>query len=153
MTTGGTADKLNNLELIRDKAKLEGTCYFEFHPRELPAKTACWLDGSVFISDAGFDFFVRCFERASPNFDYFSFVRFGRSEIERLLSELSEFCTALTPGCSRELLFSRGHFTAESWSGVETESLRLALVAAASGIRDFVQTATKETGCLWVPGM
>jgi len=56
---GYATHDLDVFRLLRSKEQLEGTAYFELHPGELPEPFACWLEGSLFLKDAGFDFFVK----------------------------------------------------------------------------------------------
>ena len=142
--------------VIRDKTRLEGTAYFELHAGELPEPTACWLEGSLFIRDAAFDFFVECFHRSNPAFDYFGFERFDPQQIELLLEELFSLVSELTPGSSREVVFSRYNsllFDRQIWDAVDTEALRSAVVSAIEGISIFIHQARSEKRCMWVLGM
>lgn len=140
---------------LHDKDRLEGTSYFELHPGELPEPFACWLPGSLFMKDAGFDFFVACFERANPRFDYFAFIKFDPTQVQVLLDQFSGFVAELTTGCSRDVVFSRYNslFRAEIWDEVGTEELRSAVLLAAEGMATFVRESCPENRCLWVLGM
>ena len=44
---------MDPIRLIRDKAKLHGTCYFELLPDEYQGRW--WNDGSVFLAEDVFD--------------------------------------------------------------------------------------------------
>lgn len=116
----------------------------------------CWLEGSMFLRDAAFDFFAECFHSASDSFDYFSFVRFGPLEITRLIEELATFTGSLKCGTStREELFSRyaSLVTKEIWADVPTKALTSAVVRTGEELGTFVRERTEETKCLWVLGM
>src|SRR5947199_1057009 len=82
-----SSDDLSVFNLLRDARELEGTAYFELHPHDLPEQHGCWLEGSLFVQDAGFDFFTGCCHRVHPEFDYFAFVRFDRAQIQALGAE------------------------------------------------------------------
>ncbi len=133
----------------------DGTSYFEFHPKELPRPHACWLPGSFLVRDAAFDFFAECFHAASESFDYFSFQRFGEAEIGRLIQELGNFLDGIVTEPTREFLFSRyaSIFTPDIWAEVETKDLAPAVRQCGEKMRDFIQSNTKESKCLWVLGM
>jgi hypothetical protein len=107
------------------------------------------------VRDAAFDFLVTCFERANPEFDYFAFERFDTEQVKRLVRELVDFAGDLTPGCSRDIVFSRYNslFRREIWDGVETEPLRTAVAKCAKEVAEFVQNSPSENQCLWVLGM
>ena len=150
-----TNKDLGVFEPLRDPAKREGTAYFEFHPKEPPRATACWLPGSLFLRDAAFDFYAECFNRASESFDYFSFQRFGQKEIERVIGELSSFQDSLNANPDRERLFSKyaSLFEPDIWSGVDTAPLLSAVRKTGSQLLTFIKVETKESQCLWVLGM
>ena len=152
---GYVTEDLGVFRLLRSKNELDGTAYFELYPGEPPEPFACWLDGSAFMKDAGFDFFVGCFERANARFDYFAFEPFDQDAILRLEADLSRLSSRLNPGCSREEVFScySSLFSQSIWDEVTTEELRTAVSNAASEIHKFV-TGVRLTGeRLWVMGM
>ena len=150
-----TVDDLILFEPLFDPSARDGTAYFEFHPNELPAENACWLPGSLLLRDAAFDFFAECFHNASDSFDYFSFVRFGSSEISRLIDELTVYLGSLNGCPTREQLFAKyaSIFTAEIWAGVATQPLAEAVLGTGEKLREFVGSRTKESACLWILGM
>ncbi len=152
---GYSVSDLIVFQILRDKTALEGTSYFELHPGEPPEPFACWLEGSVFIRDAGFDFFVKCFEEANSQFDYFAFEAFDAIALGRLGQALARFEGALAPGCSRESVFSRyaSLFDCSIWDAVDTESLRVAIASAGGELRSFIEQARDEAKRLWVMGM
>jgi hypothetical protein len=146
---------LEVLRVLREKDQLRGTAYFELHPDELPKPFACWLDGSIFIRDAGFDFFVECFRAASDAFDYFGFARFDSIQIESLIRNLSAFSASIEASCSRDVVFGRynSNFTRDSWDAVETEDLRVPVKETATQLLAFVRAAQFAGKPLWVLGM
>jgi hypothetical protein len=152
---GYTTEDLIVFEPLFDPSALNGTSYFEFHPGELPKTSACWMPGSMFLRDAAFDFFVECFHSASESFDYFSFVRFGSSDISRLIYELTIYLDTLKDAPTREQLFVKysSIFSDEIWSGVATQPLAEAVLSAGRTLRRFVRSKTKESACLWILGM
>src|SRR5690349_12475599 len=105
-------------DVISDKSLLDGTSYFELHPKEVVGANPCWLDGSVFIRDAGFDFFCACFERSVPGFDYFAFARIAQPHLGHLAAELRTFVHLCRTKPDRPILFSRfsSLFTEDIWS-------------------------------------
>src|SRR5947209_17733288 len=74
------------IRLIRDKAELHGTCYFELLPGEY--KGRCWNDGSVFVAEDAFGLVEPTIERHEPRFDHFSFVSIRRPAWERITADL-----------------------------------------------------------------
>jgi hypothetical protein len=150
----GVAD-LAMFALIDASQEREGTSYFEFHPRELPAEHACWLPESMYLKDAAFDFYAECFHRADPEFDYFAFQRFDRGKITVLTQELNTFTESLNSTATRETLFSRysSLFNTEIWSDVKTEQLVPRVRETGAALNKFIRKQTKTSGCLWVLGM
>lgn len=146
---------LASFEPLFDPARCEGTSYFELHPTELPHPHACWMKGSLLLSDAAFDFFAECFHRAHDSFDHFGFQRFGAGEVEALCEELSSFIKQVALNPTRDVLFSRyaSLFTADIWSEVPTEVLVPAVSRCGERLLGFISTSTKESNCLWVLGV
>lgn len=77
---------MDPIRLIRDKAELVGTCYFELLPGEY--KGQCWNDESVFLSEEVFGLIEPLFVRHHPGFDHYSFVGIRRPAWERVLTDL-----------------------------------------------------------------
>jgi hypothetical protein len=152
---GYTPQDLDVFLALRDQEQLKGTAYFELHPGDLPEPFACWLPGSLFMKDAGFDFFVACFERANPSFNYFAFEKFEASQIAALLDHLLGFVVELTLERSRDVVFSRYNsvFTADIWDGVGTQELRAAVLVGAQELAAFIRESCPGNRCLWVLGM
>jgi hypothetical protein len=147
---------LSLLDLFYDVKDLEGTAYFELHPGELPSNSACWLRGSLFIRDAGFDFFEKCFQQANPAFDYYSFVRFDPGHVARLKEALSTLVGTLESDLpSRTAVFSCyvSLLPAALWDVVELETLCKAVRLTGTGILDFLQKRVGPSTPLWVLGM
>lgn len=74
------------IRLIKDKADLRGTCYFEFLPGEY--KEECWNDGSVFLDEETFGLIETIIARHEPRFDHYSFVGIRRPVWERIIADL-----------------------------------------------------------------
>jgi hypothetical protein len=140
---------------LLNPAEREGTSYFEFHPRELPAEYACWLEGSLLLRDAAFDFFAECFHTASESFDYFAFERFRQPEIDKLLSALDSFLSQLDGTPTREQVFAcyASLFSQDIWGDIDTQDLATSVRACGETLRAFIRTETAATKCLWVLGM
>jgi len=143
------------LDVFSDKTRLEGTSYVEFHPRDLPAEFACWLDGSLFIRDAGFDFFAECFYKAIPGFDFFSFTKATGPGLVDLGVEIRSFIEACRCGEDRTSLFSRysSLFSPDIWDDVPSGLLRASIINAGEVIESFRSRAESESGVLWILGM
>ena len=148
-------DDLDLFAIVRDKQDLDGTAYFELHPGEVPEPIDFWLEGSIFIRDAGFDFVVHCFSRANPKFDYFASERFSSAHLDALSLELNAFLQTLQPGCPRDAVFAtyESIWSRDIWKEVGTEPLRDAVSRMTAGIRDFVERSREERRPLWVLGM
>jgi hypothetical protein len=145
-----TAD-LQYLELISDKSRLVGTCYFEFYPSDCAESPTCWNDGSLYIADTGFDLMTPVFEHAVPSFEYFDFNRFSANELSSLDRELSAFISTIQSATTHSQFLRE--YQVERWGSVPLQSLTPALIDAASGIASFCRTASQRPGVLWVLGM
>ncbi len=150
-----TNQDLEVLGLLHDKEHLDGTAYFELHPGELPEPYACWLDGSLFMRDAGFDFFVECFQAANPKWDYFESEPFDAAQLGLLIENIGTFAATLSNGCDRDAVFARygSPFGKEMWAEVETDLLRRAVLEAASGLKTWIRNVQHSGEVLWVLGM
>ena len=152
---GYAKQDLDVFRLLRDKEQLDGTAYFELHHGELPEPFACWLDGSLFVRDAGFDFFVECFHRANPKWDYFSFEPFDTAQVDVLSADMGTFAAGLTAGCGRDAVFARYNslFKRDIWTDVDTDMLRGAVLEAASGLQAWLREVQRSGKVLWALGM
>ena len=74
------------IRLIRDKAELRGTCYFELLPGEYSGK--CWNDGSVFLAEDVFGLVEPIIARHEPRFDHYSFIGISPTTWERIIADL-----------------------------------------------------------------
>jgi hypothetical protein len=74
------------IRLIRNKAQLEGTCYFELLPGEYNG--VCWNDGSVFLAEDVFGLVEPIIARHEPRFDHYAFVGIPRPTWELIITDL-----------------------------------------------------------------
>jgi hypothetical protein len=141
-----TVDDLSFFEPLRDTSPLEGTAHFELGAGSPPEPFACWLDNSLFVRDAAFDFFGEVFQAANEAFDYFAFERFYAGQVAALIQHLSAFIDGLTPECPREVVFGQYNslFDQGVWRGVESEPLRRAVVSAGQGVVSFVRATPQQ---------
>lgn len=77
---------MDPIRLIRDKAELQGTCYFELLPGEYGGQ--CWNDGSVFLAEDVFGLIEPIIARHEPQFDHYSFVSIRRATWEQIIADL-----------------------------------------------------------------
>lgn len=74
--------------LIRNRAELRGTGYFELLPGEYSGKH--WNDGSVFLAEEVFGLVEPIIARHEPRFDHLSFVGIPRPTWERIITDLEQ---------------------------------------------------------------
>jgi hypothetical protein len=150
-----TTTDLVLFEPLFDLAQRESSSYFELHPKELSHPQACWVQGSLLLRDAAFDFFSGCFHAADKNFNDFGFQRFEQGHIQVLCQELSAFSQQLALNPTRDVLFSRyaSMVNADIWSDISTEALAQAVLRCGEQMLDFIATNTRQSKCLWVLGM
>jgi hypothetical protein len=146
---------LSVLDVISDRSLLKGTNYFELHPNEVDKTNPCWLDGSIFIRDEGFDFFAACFERSVPDFDYFGFTRVVHPHLGGLAADLRTFVYLCKAKPDRKILFSRYSSVLDDriWRDAETEQLRGRIIAGGKELERFINAASKRRGVIWIMGM
>ncbi len=90
---------MENIEIIRDKSDLEGTCYIELSLGKYQGKH--WEETSLFFEEETFGFIEMIFERNIPDYDHYSMndadseswlkVIAELKELEALLSSATEF--------------------------------------------------------------
>lgn len=135
--------------------ELDGTAYFELHSGEPLREHACWMDGSLCVRDAAFDFVCECFHAASPDFDYCSFVPFSPEQTKRLVHELHTFELAVRNSIERQALFScySSIFDKAIWANVTADELRPHVLATAQSVREYAEATVARQERLWVLGM
>ena len=150
-----TAEHLSFFIPLTDKSKCDGTAYIELYPADRSEDDPCWLDGSLFVKDAAFDFVTECFYGANQDFDYFAFVRFSPSQIVRLLQEIRSFGSELSGNPGRNVVFSRysSLFSRDTWSEVPEAELARRLHSLLIDMEQFIAAKTAKSKCLWVLGM
>jgi hypothetical protein len=134
-----TSEDLSVFECLQERSRLGGTNYFEFHAGRRPSDHACWLDGSLFIRDAGFDFIAELFYQTVPGFDYFSFVDVAPQAGEAIVNRLDEFSRRLATAISRDAVFAHysSLFGTDIWADVPASDIGPCLRLACDHIRDY----------------
>jgi hypothetical protein len=150
-----TAADLHVFSVAVTPAACVGSHYFELHPNELATPTSCWLSGSLFVRDAAFDFFADCFHGASETFNYFSFQRFGPTEIDTLKVMLDNYLKNIKFDTARGQLFSRYASVVDSavWDDIDTKTLTASVYQCGQIMSGFIELHTRRSECLWVLGM
>lgn len=77
---------MDQIRLIRNKAQLHGTCYFELLPGKYQGQ--CWNEGSVFIAEYVFGFVEPIIARHEPRFDHYAFVSIPRPTWKHIIADL-----------------------------------------------------------------
>ena len=146
---------LSVFDCIRDRSSSEGSDYFEFHAGKRPSDHACWLDGSLFLRDAGFDFIAELFYQTVPDFDYFSFVEVPDQFIEVVVTRLHDFSQSLSGDVSREDVFRyySSLFTADIWAEVSAPSIAPHLRRTCEDLRAYFSEALRSRQPLVILGM
>lgn len=149
-----TEEFLQYFDPLFDPKERVGTCYFELYPDELTGQKKCWIPGSFILADVAFDFFVGSFNFASDAFNYYSFQRFGDTEITRLLSDLRNFVDSVAAEPIVLNIFSRHVYSKDrDLSRESLEPLAQAVCECGETMINFIESKTKDTKCLWVLGM
>jgi hypothetical protein len=73
-------------ELLINKNKLTGTCYFEFLPGKYQSK--CWNDFSVFLSEEAIFVIEDLLKKSNKKYDHYNFTFYNKDKINILENEL-----------------------------------------------------------------
>lgn len=84
---------MDPIRLIRDKAELQGSGYFELLPDEYRGR--CWNEESVFLAEETFGLIEPIIERHEPRFDHYSVVDIRRPAWERIAADLEQLAERL----------------------------------------------------------
>ena len=92
---------MKEIAIIRDKSKLEGTCYIEIVPGKYQKKH--WQEGSLFVDEEVFGFIEPIFERFISGYDHYSMNDASKSEWIKIIDQIEQL---------NELLKSSSEFEA-----------------------------------------
>lgn len=155
MASENTPKDLQVLKILRDKNALDGTAYFEFHPKILKSEDSVWNEGSIYLAESGFDFFSECFHKSNREFQYSGRCKYNEEEIDLLTSEIEEFMQAIKEHSTRASLFSRhSDFTEKAmWDHIDETRTREALASTGKDLIKFLKKAKNDSGIVWVLGV
>ncbi len=88
-TVYANENDMGNIAIIRDKSKLEGTCYIEIVPGEYRMKH--WQKGSLFLDEEAFAFIEPIFEKYINGYDHYSMNDASKTEWLKIVKELMKF--------------------------------------------------------------
>lgn len=77
-----------NIEIIKDKSALEGTCYIELSLGRYQGKH--WAETSLFFEEETFGFIEMIFERNVPDYDHYSMNNANHESWHNIVIELKE---------------------------------------------------------------
>lgn len=81
-----------HIALIRSKAELRGSCYFELLPGKYRKK--CWNEGSVFLSEGTWAYLEPVIQKFVPRYDHYAFVEVSREEWTGIVAEFRALMVA-----------------------------------------------------------
>lgn len=84
---------MENIEIIRDKSELEGTCYIELSLGKYQGKH--WEDTSLFFDDEVFGLIEIIFEKHIPSYDHYNMNDADSESWSSIISELKELSAFL----------------------------------------------------------
>lgn len=148
--------RLECLILIDAPSLIKGTCYFEFAAGDFAGDPLHRQPGSLFISDDGFTYFHNVFERAHPEYDYYSYTRFGPDQLHGLINELELFLRKVRSAQTMpqlEKCFSPHIASTTICRGPSCSRQVAAISQAGSGILAYTRRALEERQCMWLLGM
>lgn len=145
---------MNPIRLIRDKAKVQGTCYFEFLPGAY--REQCWNDGSVFLAEDVFGLIEPIIARHEPQFDHYSFVGIRRPTWERIIADLERLTERAERASGITDLAGEVEFyftTTQAEFAREFRANADALARLARELAEWVQERLREHDCVSILGM
>jgi len=145
---------MDPIRLIRDKAELQGTYYFEFLPGEY--KGQCWNEGSVFLAEDVFGLIEPIIARHEPRFDHYSFVNIRRHAWERIIGDLERLAECAERAAGVGDLAGQVAFIFSTTEADFTREFRVnagALGRLTQELAGWVRERLREHECVSVLGM
>ncbi len=99
---------MEEIAIIRDKFKLEGTCYIEIVPGKYQKKH--WQKGSLFFDEEAFGFIEPIFERFINGYDHYSMNDASKTEWLKIVNELEKLNELLSSATEFEDVFGKVGF-------------------------------------------
>jgi hypothetical protein len=144
-------------ELIEGKARLKGTCYFEFCT-DSNRKETCWNETAFYLEDEVFNFLYSVFVKANEDFDYYDYCKFEQPKLERLKEQLLDF--EGTIGSFQEVEDYKDFFARlvkypalEEENKATWDERSAELRQIAMQLRSIVEDCLKNKDALWVLGI
>ncbi|MEX1098238.1 MAG: hypothetical protein WED34_19495 [Planctomycetales bacterium] len=147
---------MDEIRLIRDKAELQGTCYFELLPGDYEGQH--WNDRSVFLAEEVFGLIEPIIVRHEPRFDHYSFVGIRRPAWERIIADLERLAARTETASGMSDLRGEGE-VGFLFTTTETEFARHfrsnadALASLLRELLTWVRQRLREYECISVLGM
>jgi hypothetical protein len=143
-----------DIRLIRDKAELEGTAYFEFLPGHYSEKH--WNETSVFLDEEVMCMIERPFMNTMPGYDHYSFSDVAAPRWQSILEGLSKlktvFADASTVGDVSEQFCCIWPGTVKSFEK-DFDVNRNRLIVVIDDFTDWVEQTLHEHESIAVLGM
>lgn len=79
---------MDNIEIIKDKSNLDGTCYIELSLGKYQGKH--WEETSLFFQEETFGFIEMIFERHVPGYDHYSMNNADYESWSKIIAELRQ---------------------------------------------------------------
>jgi hypothetical protein len=136
---------MDSIEIIRDKASLEGTCYFELLPGKYSGK--CWNDNSVFLTEEIWGFIEPVVRRIESRYDHYAFLDVPRSTWLAIVAELRRLSEQVRAASTPEALPSDlGYFWRETKHDLATDfaTNREALTSLFTDVSDWLEEQFRE---------
>jgi hypothetical protein len=142
------------IRLIRDKAELQGTCYFELLPSKYQGQ--CWNDESVFLAEDVFRFVEPIIARHEEYFDHYSFVEILRPTWLKIIADLQRLAERAELAQNIDELRGEVSFLFASAKREFTQNFRSNAEALASLARELARWLLehlRQHDCISVLGM
>ena len=99
---------MEEIRIIKDKSKLEGTCYIELSLGKYQGKH--WEETSLFFDDEVFGLIEPIFEKYAPNYDHYSMNDIDSNSWNNIISDLRTLRELLKSTDKFEDLFGKVGF-------------------------------------------
>ena len=96
---------MKEIAIIRDKSKLEGTCYIEIVPGQYQKKH--WQKGSLFFNEEAFGLIEPIFESFINGYDHYSMNDASKTEWLKIVNELEKLNELLSSATKLEDVFGK----------------------------------------------
>lgn len=138
-----------NFRIIKDKAELDGTAYFEFLPGKYNG--TCWNDNAIFLDEDSMALVEEIFERNVEHYDHFAFSEIDKGQGSRILADLQKLEIEITSNKK----ISGETFSDEYYNALNEQvaNNKEKAVEVISGLRQWLDVTLEKNDCVSILGL